>query len=212
MECQIATDWIVDEKALLEIKENDCLESQHIQTTIPGVGYYIQIHPNDKIENDDNVVYFHIYVDRPQFIDCDLDYTFSIPSAKFCETYDDDVNVVYACKRVAFFEPKNKYFQNGKITLQLRGTLKGDPMEVIEHDTFTQMLWYKDDKDFTIQIDDKEIKVHKLILRHCSPVFAAMFDSGMKEAQENKVKIEGFPFIAVRMAMEFCYDIKILLN
>uniref|UniRef100_A0AC34GN30 BTB domain-containing protein n=1 Tax=Panagrolaimus sp. ES5 TaxID=591445 RepID=A0AC34GN30_9BILA len=33
-----------------------------------------------------------------------------------------------------------------------------------------------------------------------------MFDSGMKEARENKVKIAGFPYEVVEEAVRFCYD------
>uniref|UniRef100_A0AC34FET2 BTB domain-containing protein n=1 Tax=Panagrolaimus sp. ES5 TaxID=591445 RepID=A0AC34FET2_9BILA len=208
MECAIATDWIVEEKALHEVVEDGCLESQHIQTTIPSVKYCIQIHPNGKSE-DGNEVYFQLKVITTTLITADV--TFSIPSAKFSENFnygydnDDDIYGPYVLKREAFFQSKNKYFQNGKLNLQLRGTLS---IEQSEQQSLGIILWKRDDKDFIIQVDNKEIKAHKYVLRALSPVFAAMFDSGMKEAQENKAKIEGFSFDVVYVAVKFCYDIK----
>uniref|UniRef100_A0A914Y639 BTB domain-containing protein n=1 Tax=Panagrolaimus superbus TaxID=310955 RepID=A0A914Y639_9BILA len=207
MECEIAADWIIDEKTLSEAEEYEYIESPRIQTTIPGVGYYIRIHPN---ENHD--VYFHLRVNTNTNVDAD--YTFSIPSADFSlnkhSTYECDYideNEVYAFSRKSLFESKNKYFRNGKLTFQLRGTLKCE-LCLIEQESLAQIFFKKEDKDFVIQVDDKEIKAHKLILRERSPVFAAMFDSGMKEAQESKVKIEGFSYDTVQMAINSCYDME----
>uniref|UniRef100_A0AC35G1Y1 BTB domain-containing protein n=1 Tax=Panagrolaimus sp. PS1159 TaxID=55785 RepID=A0AC35G1Y1_9BILA len=76
-------------------------------------------------------------------------------------------------------------------------------------DTIGKLLYAKDDKDFTIEVDGEEIKAHKFILRERSPYFAAMFDSGMKEAIQNKVKIEGFLFDIVDEAIKICYDCEI---
>uniref|UniRef100_A0A914Z1Q9 BTB domain-containing protein n=1 Tax=Panagrolaimus superbus TaxID=310955 RepID=A0A914Z1Q9_9BILA len=73
-------------------------------------------------------------------------------------------------------------------------------------DALCLQLWEQEEsKDFTIIVDEKEITAHKCILAARSPVFAAMFQSGMKEAEENKVEINDFPFNIVEAAIKLCY-------
>uniref|UniRef100_A0A914YC97 BTB domain-containing protein n=1 Tax=Panagrolaimus superbus TaxID=310955 RepID=A0A914YC97_9BILA len=215
MECEIGTDWSIDEKALLEVKKDGYLESPRMQTTIPGVEfYYIRIEGSNPFKFFNNATFdLFVKTDTPLRARC----TFSVPSANFSKTftydYDDDKKNGHAfslnfIERKSFFEAKNKYFQNGKLTLQLRGTFKLHIIDETEQDTLSHILWKRDDKDFTIQTEDKDIRAHKFVLRVRSPVFAAMFDSGMKEAEESKVKIEGFSYKVVKAAIEFCYDVK----
>uniref|UniRef100_A0AC35F5N7 BTB domain-containing protein n=1 Tax=Panagrolaimus sp. PS1159 TaxID=55785 RepID=A0AC35F5N7_9BILA len=74
-------------------------------------------------------------------------------------------------------------------------------------------LWNDDEKDFTLIVGDRELQVNKLILRVNSPVFAAMFKSGMKEAIENKVETIGFDnFEVVESAIKYCYGFDIRQN
>uniref|UniRef100_A0AC34RED8 BTB domain-containing protein n=1 Tax=Panagrolaimus sp. JU765 TaxID=591449 RepID=A0AC34RED8_9BILA len=61
-------------------------------------------------------------------------------------------------------------------------------------------------KDFTIYVDDDEIKVHKSILAVASPVFAAMFESHTKEG---RVDIDDFDFETVKVAVDVMYTRKI---
>uniref|UniRef100_A0A914QQH1 BTB domain-containing protein n=1 Tax=Panagrolaimus davidi TaxID=227884 RepID=A0A914QQH1_9BILA len=126
---------------------------------------------------------------------------------KFCNADGDGKHFT---TRQLFFDPKNGYFINGKLTLKLRGTLKCDGGNgIISGHTIGQLFYAKGDKDFTFEVDDEEIKAHKFILRERSPKFAAMFDSGKKEAIQNKVKIEGFPLVIVDAAIQICYDCEI---
>uniref|UniRef100_A0AC34FKP5 BTB domain-containing protein n=1 Tax=Panagrolaimus sp. ES5 TaxID=591445 RepID=A0AC34FKP5_9BILA len=211
MECEITADWSIDKKALHEVEVDGYFDSPLIQTIIPGVECVISMFPND--DNDDvSNVNCRLYVETDTSIDAN--FTFSIPSANFSETCvckfvnSEDGDNVFICSRASLFDSKNKYFQNGKLTFQLRGTFKFNLVEDIKQGSLGQKLWEKDDKDFTIQVEDKEIKAHKFILRQFSPFFEAMFNSGMKEARESKVKFEEFSFDVVEMAIKFCYDIK----
>lgn len=63
--------------------------------------------------------------------------------------------------------------------------------------------------DFTILVKSKEFRVHKCILSARSPVFMQMFLSNMKEAKDNKVKINDIePCTFVKM-LSFIYAGKI---
>uniref|UniRef100_A0A914Z0X6 BTB domain-containing protein n=1 Tax=Panagrolaimus superbus TaxID=310955 RepID=A0A914Z0X6_9BILA len=67
-------------------------------------------------------------------------------------------------------------------------------------------LWNQEEnKDITITADGKEVTAHKLVLAARSPVFAAMFESGMKETKENKVEIKDFSHDLVAAAIKLCY-------
>uniref|UniRef100_A0A914XT19 BTB domain-containing protein n=1 Tax=Panagrolaimus superbus TaxID=310955 RepID=A0A914XT19_9BILA len=73
-------------------------------------------------------------------------------------------------------------------------------------DALGLQLWKQNEsKDFTIIVDEKEIDAHKNVLAARSLVFARMFESGMKEAEENKVEIKDFPFEIVEAAIKLCY-------
>uniref|UniRef100_A0AC34FPI4 BTB domain-containing protein n=1 Tax=Panagrolaimus sp. ES5 TaxID=591445 RepID=A0AC34FPI4_9BILA len=213
MECEIAADWSIDKKALKEVRVGGNLVSPVFQTTIAGVEYYISIAPNDTSNDgtDGSYVNCCLYVETDTYIDAN--FTFTIPSANISKTCkssacgdNEIIETVSVCSRESLFEPKNKYFQNEKLTLQLRGTFNINLIDNIEFESLGEMLWCEDNKDFTIQVEDKEIKAHKFILRQCSPFFEAMFNSGMKEAQESKVKFEGFSYDVVEMAVNFCYE------
>jgi hypothetical protein len=211
MECAIATDWIIDEKDLREVGEDKWIDSKTVQTTIPGVEYNITAFPND--------VSFSLYVKTK--VPMTGTFTFSIPSANFSQTltYSFEGNVCnpdmdsygeHFTTRQLFFDPRNRYFINGKLTLKLRGTLKCDGENGIKSgDTIGKLFYEKNDKDFTFEVDGEEIKAHKFILRERSPYFAAMFDSGKKEATQNKVEIEDFSFDVVDAAIKICYDCEI---
>jgi Leucine-rich repeat (LRR) protein len=59
--------------------------------------------------------------------------------------------------------------------------------------------------DFTIVVGSNEIPVHKNVLGIQSPVFAAIFESDMKERIEGKMEIEEFSASAVEDFLRFFY-------
>uniref|UniRef100_A0AC34Q878 BTB domain-containing protein n=1 Tax=Panagrolaimus sp. JU765 TaxID=591449 RepID=A0AC34Q878_9BILA len=63
-------------------------------------------------------------------------------------------------------------------------------------------------KDFTIQVEGQEIKVHKCILSSASSVFAAMLQPHTKEFQESKVNIVDFDYETVKAAVKLMYTRK----
>uniref|UniRef100_A0A914PVN2 Uncharacterized protein n=1 Tax=Panagrolaimus davidi TaxID=227884 RepID=A0A914PVN2_9BILA len=62
MECETATDWIIDEKDLREVGEDKWIDSKTVQTTIPGVEYNITAFPNDDTDGEHEVAFF-LYVE-----------------------------------------------------------------------------------------------------------------------------------------------------
>ena len=64
--------------------------------------------------------------------------------------------------------------------------------------------------DFTLIVDEKEIKVHKCVLGIASPVFDRMFNSECIEAKEDKSVIKEFDFLTVEVSVKLVYGFEIL--
>ncbi len=60
--------------------------------------------------------------------------------------------------------------------------------------------------DFSILVDGMRICTHKMVLQLHSEVFKAMFDSKMKEASNNVIKIVDFDFATVKALIMCLYD------
>lgn len=59
--------------------------------------------------------------------------------------------------------------------------------------------------DVVIEVDQHEIKAHKIILAFHSPVFRAMFDSDIQEAATNRVIIDDLDYDVVDEMLQFIY-------
>ncbi|XP_044010047.1 flocculation protein FLO11-like [Aphidius gifuensis] len=59
--------------------------------------------------------------------------------------------------------------------------------------------------DVVIEVDESEIKAHKLILSTQSPIFAAMFD---EEINKNRIKIDDMKLDVAKQLLEFIYTNK----
>ncbi|XP_015913071.1 uncharacterized protein [Parasteatoda tepidariorum] len=60
--------------------------------------------------------------------------------------------------------------------------------------------------DFKVLVSGKEFSVHKTILSAMSPVFQAMFESGMTETAKSQVTIEEYSVDAVEKMLNFSYS------
>lgn len=66
--------------------------------------------------------------------------------------------------------------------------------------------------DFTICIDDKELRAHKLVLAACSDYFRAMLAHNSLESYDNRVNLQDISVVAMQAILDFCYECKIDLN
>uniref|UniRef100_A0A914PWM0 BTB domain-containing protein n=1 Tax=Panagrolaimus davidi TaxID=227884 RepID=A0A914PWM0_9BILA len=115
--------------------------------------------------------------------------------------------------------PEKNFFVDGNLILDITGIISVDREDfkdierpfIFEFDV--EMINADlEERDFSIFVEGKEIKVHKNIMSEVSPVFAAMFQSKMKETIENKMDLIKFDFNTVEFAIELCYGKKILEN
>ena len=91
----------------------------------------------------------------------------------------------------------DNYFFNGKLTIQveadlffLADTIQFDSLPSDEVSKGIYSL-YKDEvlTDTIIKCQDKEFKVHRVVLASQSPVFRAMFEADMKEKQSGVIEV-----------------------
>lgn len=98
-----------------------------------------------------------------------------------------------------------------KIGKVVNGTLDDkilrDCLKILSKD-FSELLTDGDFSDVTFVAEDRELKVHKLILMARSQVFRTMLSVDMKEKNENRVNIPNVSFEAVKEFLKFIYSAK----
>uniref|UniRef100_A0AC34FRK4 BTB domain-containing protein n=1 Tax=Panagrolaimus sp. ES5 TaxID=591445 RepID=A0AC34FRK4_9BILA len=213
LKCPIAIKWPISEERLKELKEKpgECLKSDTFTASnIPGVGYHLSIYPNDDLKDykRKTCIYLHLsFIDKIE-IGANWNITIESTNYSFNRTHVFKKSIgklAVICTTDELFDPENEYFVNGKLVVEINGILiieKEMPKKIgtfgDHRDALCLGLWNQDEnKDFAI--------AHKLILAARSPVFARMFQSGLKEAQENKVEIKDFSFDIVEAAIKLCY-------
>lgn len=66
--------------------------------------------------------------------------------------------------------------------------------------------------DIILQVGQRRIYAHKLVLSACSPYFRAMFTSEMAESRQAEVTIRDVDEQALEMLIDFCYSAQILIE
>uniref|UniRef100_A0AC35G370 BTB domain-containing protein n=1 Tax=Panagrolaimus sp. PS1159 TaxID=55785 RepID=A0AC35G370_9BILA len=214
MEYSIEMKWSINVENL-RLPFGEYLESDIIETTIPNVSYVACLYPNGK--DNTGFVHFRFYVNSD--IPVDVKLTVSVPSLGFTYRYEKAVKELdthfYECGSNLFSSTRLSNDEIESLTIRLFGNIKTQsrkrkfPSEI---EPLGHKLWKNDDKDFTFVVEDKEIKVHKLIMAGHSPVFQAMFNSFWKENEEQKVLVGGFPYTIVFKTVKFCYDYSLIFD
>uniref|UniRef100_A0AC34RAY7 BTB domain-containing protein n=1 Tax=Panagrolaimus sp. JU765 TaxID=591449 RepID=A0AC34RAY7_9BILA len=111
------------------------------------------------------------------------------------------------------FGKKADLFQDGfmKIHADLEFNFEPEMLEILRKEEFHNVASLFDErfKDFVIQVEKKEYKVHRSIIAIASPVFAAMLEPQCKESQEGNVDVKDFDIVTVRAAVDFMYTLNI---
>uniref|UniRef100_A0A914R1T0 BTB domain-containing protein n=1 Tax=Panagrolaimus davidi TaxID=227884 RepID=A0A914R1T0_9BILA len=209
--------WIIPENRLISFNESTLsyLTSDFV-SNIPGFRYFLRI-----IQNGNGEKELVLHLNLGNVTKVEADFTFQIESANFSfrsqHTYDTMVSWwgrIFATTE-DLFDPEKKFIVDGKCTINVIGTFKfesnddNSDQQKWEGGEVGNALWADDEsKDFTISVENKEIKVHKLILKNCSNVFRTMLNSKMKESIENKMEITDFSFDVVETGIKIIYNCK----
>uniref|UniRef100_A0AC34FYU9 BTB domain-containing protein n=1 Tax=Panagrolaimus sp. ES5 TaxID=591445 RepID=A0AC34FYU9_9BILA len=216
-----AMKWPIEETVLREWKENKpgkFLSSGWFSySNDSDIEYAVYIYPHGGVEEgteEETWIGLNFHRKNTSFLTVKADYNISIRTANYDADMIQAADSDKCCIATKdFFDPEKKFIVDEKVFIEFEGVLSYETeMPAVDEpifnssDTLCLDLWKQEDnKDFTIVVDKKEITAHKCVLVARSSVFRAMFQSGMKEAKENKVFIKDFDFNIVEAAIKSCY-------
>ena len=124
----------------------------------------------------------------------------------------------YFTERSVLCDPPNGLLINGTLTLNLHISFVGSSVGLTRYlgsrpadsallsKNLKETLMNPSMSDVTIVVDDgRRIPAHKVILAARSPVFAAMFEHGMRENVENEVHIDDIDGEVIDKMLEYIY-------
>uniref|UniRef100_A0A914QMN9 BTB domain-containing protein n=1 Tax=Panagrolaimus davidi TaxID=227884 RepID=A0A914QMN9_9BILA len=199
---------------------DECLKSDAYDfPNIPALQYCLRIYPNDEEFPGECWIYLYLKLPNDK-MKIESYFTVAIESANFSFKENHIFNEIKSgrgkkcCKTEELFDPEKKFFVDEEMTIKVDGFL------MVETNSVERKIWncknfsgllglslwaQENSKDFTIFVDEKKIDVHKCVLSAISPVFARIFESGMKESEENNVTIKDFTYEIVETAIKYCY-------
>uniref|UniRef100_A0A914PT51 BTB domain-containing protein n=1 Tax=Panagrolaimus davidi TaxID=227884 RepID=A0A914PT51_9BILA len=221
----ICLQWRIKEYDLkVEMKESDngrLFSKPVVVSTFSGVSYRLSFTPNEINDENQSVanVFLHLEFKYEEKIEAVYDYC--IDSAKYREGSRDIFKPkngslgFYVCSTNDLFDPLKGFIVDGALTINLNGILmvKKDQFFTLNvFKTFASKSALFHDEDFMIVVGNKTIQVHKKLLIETSCIWAEMLKSETKEAVENKMVIQDFPFKIVYISLNLIYGKSILLK
>uniref|UniRef100_A0AC34G7J3 BTB domain-containing protein n=1 Tax=Panagrolaimus sp. ES5 TaxID=591445 RepID=A0AC34G7J3_9BILA len=219
LEIPIAARWkISKEKLLAKCKnESETIFSEGVVIEeLSGVKYHIAI-ACGKTKDITKIGVFLLILMEQQ-LNIDVSYKFSIPStyklinkAGEMKKEKSHTNIFSSIATIEeLFDPTNNFIVHDYLTVTMEAIINvefaaasnGQQPQCCK---LGSKLWEREDKDFVIYVEGKEIKLHKNVINAESVVFETMIQSGMQESKENNVNIIDFDFTTVESAVKFCY-------
>uniref|UniRef100_A0A914Q6M8 BTB domain-containing protein n=1 Tax=Panagrolaimus davidi TaxID=227884 RepID=A0A914Q6M8_9BILA len=218
IQCPFTLQWPIPRSHLKDEPGKAIYSRAFIASNIPSVKYYFAIFPNGFSLRNREQTYLSLYLEYHENIKAEAKFKISIETANYqCE----ENHVSEKCLRWGkmcftteeLFDSEKRFIVNGEMTIKIEGVLTIEKEEILKpwksgnfDDSLCLTLWNQtESKDFAISVKGQEITAHKWVLALRSPVFEKMFESGMKEAKENKVEIPDFSFNIVESAIKRCY-------
>uniref|UniRef100_A0A914QM94 BTB domain-containing protein n=1 Tax=Panagrolaimus davidi TaxID=227884 RepID=A0A914QM94_9BILA len=225
IEVPISIRWKIPKQKLLNEskKEEWRIKSEEFSVKeISGVSYHVGIDSFFSQNNNGKCVFLTLVLKMENELKMNVNYNLCVPTANYNGTNSEFKNekehfcVTLIGKIDELFDPTRNFIVNDSMIITMEAiitvqmNLSHSAVLVSEESKFCKLglkLWDRDDKDFTVIVDGKEIKVHKLIVSTESSVFNQMIKSGLQESKENKVTITDFDYEIVETAKKFCYGI-----